>query len=89
MTKNDIPFCVVSGYHMVAGDWCICPNSKFPALYSKYVRYLETEGNDPICGQPVRATDLIRVEDVGPYIDAYNDNLNEEESGEGDGKDAE
>lgn len=74
VTKNDIPFCIVSGYHMVAGDWCICPNSRFPALHSKYVRYLQgQEQVDPILGQPVRATDLIIVDDPSEIIRSYND----------------
>ena len=88
VTKNDIPFCVVSGYHMVAGDWCICPNSKFPALHSKYVRYLQDSDVDPVCGQPVRASDLVPVDDPKPYIDAYNDNAPEGEEDDDGAKDA-
>ena len=35
--------CVVSGRHMEADDWCICPNSNMPALLSQYHAYLESE----------------------------------------------
>ena len=28
---------------MVISDWCFCPVSKFPALYSEYVKYIESE----------------------------------------------
>ena len=28
---------------MVIADWCFCPNSKMPALYSEYTRYIEGE----------------------------------------------
>ena len=33
--------CVVTGRHMVLDDWCFCPVSKCPALYSEYVKYIE------------------------------------------------
>lgn len=39
-TRDALPMCVVSGKHMVLDDWCFCPISKFPALYSEYVRYI-------------------------------------------------
>jgi WD repeat-containing protein 19 len=42
-TRDALPMCVVSGRHMVMEDWCFCPVSKFPALYSEYVRYIENE----------------------------------------------
>jgi hypothetical protein len=42
-TRDALPMCVVSGRHMVLDDLCFCPVSKFPALYSEYVRYIEDE----------------------------------------------
>ena len=33
--------CVVTGRHMVLDDWCFCPVSKCPALYSEYIKYIE------------------------------------------------
>jgi hypothetical protein len=39
-TGDQLPMCIISGKHMVLDDWCFCPNSKFPALYSEYVRYI-------------------------------------------------
>jgi tetratricopeptide (TPR) repeat protein len=39
-TRDAIPMCIISGKHMVLDDWCFCPVSKFPALYSEYVRYI-------------------------------------------------
>ena len=62
-TKNAIPFCVVSGLHMVVDDWCICPNSKMPALFSRYQKYLETHDTDPVFGKSVNVCDLELVHD--------------------------
>ena len=35
--------CVVSGRHMERDDWCLCPISKMPALYSQYSNYVRHE----------------------------------------------
>ena len=42
-TRDALPMCVVTGRHMVLDDWCFCPISKFPALYSEYIRYIQEE----------------------------------------------
>lgn len=68
-TKDEIPMCVVTGWHMEREDWCVCPNSRMPALYSEYVKYIQVEQQanndaastpgeilpvlDPVCGNPI------------------------------------
>ena len=42
-TKDAIPMCIITGQHMVADDWCLCPNSNMPALYSEYIKYITAE----------------------------------------------
>jgi len=42
-SREALPMCVITGRHMVLDDWCFCPISKCPALYSEYVRYIEDE----------------------------------------------
>ena len=42
-TRDALPMCIITGRHMVKDDWCFCPNSQFPALYSEYVQYIESE----------------------------------------------
>ena len=42
-TKDSLPMCAVTGKHMVLSDWCLCPVSKFPVLYSEYLRYVRDE----------------------------------------------
>lgn len=83
-TKNQIPFCIITGRHMVVDDWCVCPNSKMPALYSKYVEFLENVKNpedrvDPILGKPVSVHELRKVEDPKPYLDAYSAPLDDDD----------
>mmetsp|Transcript_23630 Transcript_23630/g.32414 ORF Transcript_23630/g.32414 Transcript_23630/m.32414 type:complete len:1528 (-) Transcript_23630:123-4706(-) len=42
-TRDALPMCIITGKHMLLDDWCFCPVSKCPALYSEYVRYIESE----------------------------------------------
>ena len=42
-TKDALPMCVVTGRHMEIDDWCFCPATNLPCLYSEYVRYLTAE----------------------------------------------
>jgi WD repeat-containing protein 19 len=51
-TKDAIPMCVVTGRHMEADNWCTCPVSRMPALYTEYVKYLDfeaTQGPEGAC----------------------------------------
>jgi WD repeat-containing protein 19 len=32
--KNNLPYCIVTGRHMVASDFSVCPYCRFPALHS-------------------------------------------------------
>lgn len=43
ITKDAIPMCIITGKHLVTDNWCFCPNSKFPALYSEYLDYIDRE----------------------------------------------
>ena len=85
-TKDSIPMCIITGMHMILSDWCFCPNSKFPAIYSAYLKYIEyeeahseddTEGRvarDPILGRVVAAKDIILCseEEAKAYLKKYN-----------------
>ena len=59
---------------MELDDWCICPNSKMPALYSQYVKYIEQQHEDPVCGKMIRVGDLVRLSEAQAkeQIDLYN-----------------
>jgi WD repeat-containing protein 19 len=41
--KNTIPYCIVTGYHMVKHDWSHCPRCQFPALYTHFSAHLEQD----------------------------------------------
>lgn len=43
VTRDAVPMCIITGKHMILSEWCFCPNSKYPAIYSEYLKYIERE----------------------------------------------
>ena len=39
-TQEELPMCVVTGRHVEKEDFCVCPNSRMPALRSHYLQYI-------------------------------------------------
>uniref|UniRef100_A0A4W5LJJ7 Uncharacterized protein n=1 Tax=Hucho hucho TaxID=62062 RepID=A0A4W5LJJ7_9TELE len=35
--KNNLPYCIATGHHMLKEDWSVCPHCEFPALYSQLI----------------------------------------------------
>jgi len=59
--KNTIPFCIVTGRHMILEDWCSCPKCEFPALFTFFVELVKTdEPKCPMCDVPLQPQDLVR-----------------------------
>ncbi|ETM43841.1 hypothetical protein L914_10843 [Phytophthora nicotianae] len=56
--KNSIPYCIVTGFHMVKDDWTQCPRCTFPGLYSQFVEHLGTDATCPMCEQPLTPQEL-------------------------------
>lgn len=78
-TRQELPWCICTGYHVVANDMCICPNSGMPAIYSEYVKWIETNGTDPITDKPVHINDVIKLTDPTDFLQSYNKIEEEEE----------
>uniref|UniRef100_A0A3Q3W5I8 WD repeat domain 19 n=1 Tax=Mola mola TaxID=94237 RepID=A0A3Q3W5I8_MOLML len=49
--KNNLPYCIATGRHMLKEDWSVCPHCEFPALYSQLTLLLETETVCPMCSE--------------------------------------
>jgi WD repeat-containing protein 19 len=67
--KNNLPYCIFTGRHMVRDDWTICPRCDFPALYSEFVRYAQSD--DAVCpmnGESIKADELTAVSDPSSYL---------------------
>lgn len=82
-TRDALPMCVVSGKHMVLDDWCFCPISKFPALYSEYVRYIRDMTRSLL--NPASSAEGNNDDANGPQTDGSSNALvvvNNEEGGD-------
>ena len=102
-TRDALPMCVVTGRHMLLDDWCLCPVSKCPVLYTHYRRYIEAqldaardEGReiialDPVLNKPVVVFDLklVTPEDAKKYIQKYNNVFEEKKKEKGEGEEEE
>ncbi|XP_062864836.1 WD repeat-containing protein 19 [Trichomycterus rosablanca] len=66
--KNNLPYCIATGRHMVKEDWCECPHCNFPALYSQFTQLLETESACPMCSESVSASQLKIISDCSKYL---------------------
>jgi hypothetical protein len=66
--NKSIPMCVLTGRHMEVEDWCFCPISGMPALFSEYLKYMESIGSAEVCGtDPIfgQNVELIHLSKVG------------------------
>lgn len=67
--KNTIPYCIITGRHMVKDNWTMCPNCSFPALHSELMSLLEaSETVCPMCSQSIAATEVKPIKDPSPYL---------------------
>ncbi|XP_036618228.1 WD repeat-containing protein 19 [Trichosurus vulpecula] len=65
--KNNIPYCIATGRHMLKDDWTICPHCDFPALYSEFKSMLTTENTCPMCSERLTSDQLQKITDFAPY----------------------
>ncbi|KDO28279.1 hypothetical protein SPRG_06330 [Saprolegnia parasitica CBS 223.65] len=61
--KNWIPYCAVTGYHMVKADWSVCPHCQFPALYSHFTAHLQADPACPMCDKELKPDDITQVQE--------------------------
>ncbi|NXI09469.1 WDR19 protein, partial [Irena cyanogastra] len=66
--KNNLPYCIATGRHMVRDDWTVCPHCDFPALYSEFKSLLQTENVCPMCSERINIVDLKKINDCTEYL---------------------
>eukprot|EP00118_Oscarella_pearsei_P011922 m.83949 g.83949 ORF g.83949 m.83949 type:complete len:1349 (+) comp36373_c0_seq7:62-4108(+) len=72
--KNTLPYCILTGRHLVKEDWAFCPTCHFPAIHSHYLMYAESM-DSPVCpmnGEAFSVDDLTRVKDPTSYLKEVN-----------------
>lgn len=66
--KNSIPYCTVTGRHILKDDLTACPKCDFPAIFSEFLRLLETEETCPMCSEKVLKENLEKITDPSKYL---------------------
>ncbi|XP_033828361.1 WD repeat-containing protein 19 [Periophthalmus magnuspinnatus] len=66
--KNNLPYCIATGRHMLKEDWSVCPHCEFPALYSQFILLLETETVCPMCSEPLDVKQIKKITDCSGYL---------------------
>lgn len=66
--KNNLPYCIATGRHMLKEDWSVCPHCEFPALYSQFILLLETETVCPMCSESLSVQQIKKISDCSPYL---------------------
>uniref|UniRef100_A0A8C3GBG4 WD repeat-containing protein 19 n=1 Tax=Cyclopterus lumpus TaxID=8103 RepID=A0A8C3GBG4_CYCLU len=66
--KNNLPYCISTGRHMLKEDWSMCPHCEFPALYSQFNLLLETETVCPMCSETLSVKQIKKLPDCSKYL---------------------
>ncbi|NXY87829.1 WDR19 protein, partial [Alcedo cyanopectus] len=70
--KNNLPYCIATGRHMVREDWTVCPHCDFPALYMEFKNMLQTDSTCPMCSENIDIAQLQKINDCTPYLRPEN-----------------
>ncbi|KAF3852119.1 hypothetical protein F7725_005474 [Dissostichus mawsoni] len=68
--KNNLPYCISTGRHMLKEDWSVCPHCEFPSLYSQFTLLLETETTCPMCSEALSVKQVKTITDCSKYLQA-------------------
>uniref|UniRef100_A0A915PT37 Anaphase-promoting complex subunit 4-like WD40 domain-containing protein n=1 Tax=Setaria digitata TaxID=48799 RepID=A0A915PT37_9BILA len=64
--KNLIPYCIVTGLHLVTNDFATCPSCGFPGFYSELKKLKDENEKCPMCGDELH--NLEPVNDVKQFL---------------------
>nr|XP_022918657.1 WD repeat-containing protein 19 [Onthophagus taurus] len=66
--KTNVPFCIVTGRHVVKNDLTICPECNFPAILTEFKKMLDANENCPMCTEKVNLKKLIPIDIKDLYL---------------------
>ena len=49
--KNNLPFCIATGYHIISTDLTVCSNCHFPGFRTELMRLAQDQTPCPMCGE--------------------------------------
>ncbi|KAK4886815.1 hypothetical protein RN001_003086 [Aquatica leii] len=66
--KNNIPFCIATGRHIIKSDFTVCPECDFPAIQSELLEILQFEDACPMCSEKIDVRRIVKIEETKPYL---------------------
>ncbi|CAF1070981.1 unnamed protein product [Rotaria sp. Silwood1] len=65
-----LPYCIVTGAHIIREDLCLCPSCNFPAIYSEFLKYLSIDDTCPMCTTKIDGSRIMKL-DSGAAVDSF------------------
>ncbi|CAF1232110.1 unnamed protein product [Rotaria sp. Silwood1] len=65
-----LPYCIVTGAHVIREDLSLCPSCNFPAIYSEFLKYRSTADICPMCTTKIDALRIMKL-DSGAAVDSF------------------
>ncbi len=59
--KNNLPYCVATGFHVIATDLSVCNHCKFPGFRSELLRLTSAGESCPMCANEMEESQLTSV----------------------------
>ncbi|XP_053210855.1 WD repeat-containing protein 19-like isoform X2 [Panonychus citri] len=72
--RNNIPFCIATGHHIIKDDLTVCPSCSFPALKTNFIKLLNREPVCPMCGSTIDIKQLETIKDITKVLNPEHDN---------------
>eukprot|EP01105_Mastigella_eilhardi_P003885 TRINITY_DN1506_c0_g1_i1.p1 TRINITY_DN1506_c0_g1~~TRINITY_DN1506_c0_g1_i1.p1 ORF type:complete len:773 (-),score=230.44 TRINITY_DN1506_c0_g1_i1:109-2148(-) len=66
--KSFLPWCIITGRHMVLDDWTCCPLCKFPALYKHFMKHISSGQHCPMCDRAVDPATVVKETNPTPIL---------------------
>ncbi|XP_046339799.1 WD repeat-containing protein 19-like isoform X2 [Haliotis rufescens] len=66
--KNNLPYCIITGRHVVSEDLTACHTCDFPAIFPEFIKLLESEESCPMCAEKVIRENLQKITDTKKYM---------------------
>ncbi|KAF5396950.1 Outer segment 6, partial [Paragonimus heterotremus] len=71
--RSTLPYCIITGNHVIKNDFTVCPGCQFPAIYSELMSFIENSDDPscPMCSSKLSRDSVRRVVDPSKIINAW------------------
>ncbi|TPP67270.1 WD repeat-containing protein 19 [Fasciola gigantica] len=79
--RSTLPYCIITGNHVIKNDLTVCPGCQFPANYSDMMSFVENTESPtcPMCSAELKRDSIRRITDPSKVLNAWIVNVEEPE----------